>query len=103
MRTRRGLSLLEVQVSALLAAMVFAGLAVTLSVFGEQIRWLQTGTFHRGKASPVGLLACEPEIIKPGEDLTGKYMVDVRGLLEDGGAYIVVVERRPAASTDCGR
>ena len=102
-RRTQGLSLLEVQISAILAAMVFAGLALTLSVFGEQLKWLQTSTFYRGKVSPVGLLACEPESIKPGESLTGKFFVDVRGLMEDGGAYIVTVERRPAKSTDCGR
>jgi hypothetical protein len=51
----------------------------------------------------VGLVAFEPESIRPGEDLTGKYMVDVRGVLDDGGAYVVVVERRPASATDCGR
>lgn len=102
-RRSQGMSLLEVQISALLAAMIFAGMALTLSAFGDQLRWLQSGTHYRGRVSPVGLVACEPETIRPGEDLTGKFMVDVRGLMDDGGAYIMTVERRPALATDCGR
>lgn len=100
---KHGMSLLEVQVSALVAVLVFAGLALTLDSFSTQIGWLQSTSFHRGRNTPSGFVVSQPEAIIPGESLTGKYNVDVRGLVDDEGTYIVTVERKAAAAGDCGR
>jgi hypothetical protein len=97
------MSLLEVQVSALVAVLVFAGLAVTLDSFTGQIGWVQSTAFYRGRMTPTGIVASEPEVIIPGQDLTGKFIVDVRGLVDDEGKYIVTVERKAATAGDCGR
>lgn len=98
-----GMSLLEVQISALVAVLVFAGLAVTLDTFSTQIGWIQSTSFHRGKLTPTGVVVSQPEVIIPGESLTGKYNVDVRGVVDDEGKYVVTVERKAATAGDCGR
>ena len=95
-----GFSLLEVQISALMAAFVFAGMALTLKMQGDQITWLEDRAAYRGTTAPVSFVAIEPQLITPG--ISGRFTVDVQNVVEEGNTYTVTVLRRSTVAGDCG-
>ena len=99
---RSGFSLLEVQISALLAAFVFAGLALTLNVQTDQVAWLESHTASRGTTAPAAFIAASTQVVNPATAVTGKFAVDVQAVTDEGSTLTLTVQRRPAAAGDCG-
>lgn len=101
-RRPAGFSLLEIQISALLAAFVFAGLALTLSMQADQIAWLEGRAASVGTTAPTAFVAASTHVVNPTAPLAGRFEVDVQSVTEDGPTLTVTVQRRAAASGDCG-
>lgn len=97
-----GFSLLEIQISALLAAFVFAGLALTLTMQADQVAWLESHSASTGTTAPTAFVAASTRVVNPATPLTGRFEVDVQSVVEDGPTLVVTVQRRAAAADDCG-
>lgn len=99
---RVGFSLLEVQISALLAAFVFAGLALTLTMQTGQLTWLESHTASRGTTAPAAFVAVSIQSINPAQSQAGRFTVDVQNVVDEGSTLTVTVQRRAAGPGDCG-
>jgi hypothetical protein len=113
-RRTPGFSLLEVQISVLLAALAFSGLSLLLTMQAEQLRWAERGgsdiatytggTYSAGAVTQYGVMSIQSESLTTGTAISSLYFMTMDKVTVDAlGSLTADVVRNSASSSDCGR